>query len=453
MTRATRRATHRLAPGRDARRGTHRLVRHWKPCPNDGRTVVNARRRHSASFLAPLLHALFFVAAATQSAIVPLLPRLSHAYGLSPSAGALLLAAPGLATLAVSMPAGALADRLGARRVTLAATILMAIAATAQAAPSYVLLMVGRLAFGLAFGIVWTSGVAWMSGSHGESGSPRLGAVATSAAVGMVAGPAIGGVLADQFGLSIPFLVVATLAGVLAGALKGQPDAADHAANDARDTSLRSLTRRAPRQPGVVTGAAVLAISGAVSGVTQLLVPLELHRAGFSAGATGVAFSAAAGVYIVVSALVVRLGRRATTVVSAALAGLTLSLSLLPATVSSSAAILVAVLVTSTAPRAVVSTIAYPLATDSAARGGLADGLVIGLLNGTWAGGLVLAPLFAGAVDQAAGPAPAYLIAVVPGVLGAMWLLRRRPKSDRAPAKNATFERPTAEHELTTATA
>ena len=406
-----------------------------------------------AELLVPLLHALFFVAAATQSAIVPLLPRLSHAYGLSPSAGALLLAAPGLATLAISMPAGALADRLGARRVTIAATALMAAAAAAQAAPSYGLLMAGRVAFGLAFGIVWTSGVAWMSGAQGESGSPRLGAVATSAAVGMVAGPAIGGVLADQFGLSAPFLVVAALAGALGVALRAQPDAARQSEKLTRHTSLRALARIAPNQPGVVTGAAVLMISGAVGGVIQLLVPLELHHAGFSAGATGIAFSAAAGLYIVVSALVVKLGRRATTVASAALAGLALSLALLPAAFAAGAVALVGVLVVSTVPRAVISTVAYPLATDSAARGGLADGLVIGLLNGTWAGGLVLAPLLAGAVDQMAGASTAYFVAIVPGALGALWLLARTtieetvraPDEARAPAR---ADPPTAEYEL-----
>jgi predicted MFS family arabinose efflux permease len=375
--------------------------------------------------LVPLLHALFFVAAATQSAIVPLLPRLSHAYGLSPTAGALLLVAPGLATLAISMPAGVFADRLGARRVTLVATVLMCAAALAQAAPSYLVLIGGRLAFGLAFGTVWTTGVAWMSRSQGEAGAPHLGAVATSAAVGMVAGPAIGGVLADRFGLASPFLSVAVLSAALAIGLWCQ-SAVPRAASVAQNNSLRDFARIAPRQPGVLTGALVLAVSGAVGGVAQLLVPLELHRAGFTAGATGVAFSAAAAVYIVISALVVKLGRRATTVRWAALAALALALSLLPATVGSGATVLVSVLLLSTAPRAIVSTVAYPLATESAAGARLGDGVVIGMLNGTWAVGLVIAPLIAGALDQAAGPGVAYLTAVIPGALIALWLLARR---------------------------
>jgi predicted MFS family arabinose efflux permease len=342
----------------------------------------------------------------------------------------LLLAAPGLATLAVSMPAGAFADRLGARRVTVAATFLMAAAALAQAAPAYSILIVGRLAFGLAYGIVWTTGVAWMAGSQAEVGSPRLGAVATSAAVGMVAGPAIGGILADQIGLSAPFLIVAGLAAALALAFAFQPAPPPRPTQPNRATSIRDLTSGLTANRGVLTAAAVLAIGGAVGGVTQLLVPLELHRAGFSASATGVAFSAAAGVYIVVSALVVRLGRRATTVRAAALAALALALSLLPGTFEVGAWAVIGMLLLSTAPRAIVGTVSYPLATDSAAATELGNGLVIGLLNGTWAAGLVLAPLLAGALDQAAGPSAAYLVAVVPGALGAVWLTwRPRVKS------------------------
>jgi hypothetical protein len=104
-----------------------------------------------------------------------------------------------------------------------------------------------------------------------------------------------------------------------------------------------------------------------------------------------------------VSAVVMRLGRRATTVRSIALAGLMLALSLVLATLGAGTMLLVGVLLLSTAPRAVVGAVAYPLATDPAAAADLGDSVVIGLLTGTWAMGLVLAPLVAGAVDQFAG--------------------------------------------------
>jgi predicted MFS family arabinose efflux permease len=466
------RGEHTLAQARratlsQARRASHRALAQarrasLRAAAHPGRGLSRATERASEpGLLAPFLHALFFVAAAAQSAIVPLLPRLSHTYGLSPSATALLLAAPGLATLAVSMPAGALADRLGARRVTVAATALMCAASLAQAAPSYPLLIAGRLAFGVAFGIVWTSGVVWMSGAYGEAGSPRIGAVVTSGAVGMVAGPAVGGVLADLLGLSAPFVVVSVLAAALAIGLRLQSEPASRTtANAPRHNSLRALVRIAPNHPGVLAGAAVITISGMVGGVTQLLVPLQLHQAGFSASATGLVFSSAAGVYIVVSALVVRLGRRATTVRWAALAALGLALSLFPATVAPGAIAVIAALLLSTAPRAAVSTVSYPLATASAARGNLADGLVIGFLNCTWGAGLVLAPLLAGAVDQVAGASTAYFVAIVPGTLGALSLLARSPREEtgtgafegRGAAEPSRSDPPTAEHELVPAT-
>jgi predicted MFS family arabinose efflux permease len=263
----------------------------------------------------------------------------------------------------------------------------------------------------------------------------------------MVAGPAIGGVLGDQFGVSAPFLIVSVLSVALAFGLVWQSESARRPGATPRHNSLRALVAVAPSHPGVLAGAVVITISGAVGGITQLLVPLQLHQAGFSASATGLVFSSAAAVYIVASALVVRLGRRATTARWAAAAALLLALALLPATLAPGAGAVIAALLISTAPRAAVSTVSYPLATGSAARGGLADGLVVGFLNGTWAAGLVLAPLLAGAVDQTAGPSAAYLVAIVPGALGALWLLLR-PRPEPAPTNATVADAPTAEHEL-----
>lgn len=131
-----------------------------------------------------LLYALFLVSGVAQAAIVPLLPRLAEVYDLAPSETALLLALPGLATLAVSVPAGLVADRFGARRATLAAGALLAAACLLQAAPSLALLVSGRILFGVAFGVVWTTGMAWLSeidtgtkggGSGRRSRAPRSG--------------------------------------------------------------------------------------------------------------------------------------------------------------------------------------------------------------------------------------------------------------------------------------
>src|ERR1700722_20325326 len=150
---------------------------------------IQPRARLAPRQLLLLLYALFFVAGVAQAAIVPLLPRLAGVYGLSPSETALLLALPGLATLTVSVPAGLAADRFGARRVTLAAGVLLGVSCLAQAAPSLGVLLGGRIAFGVAFGVVWTTGLAWLAEIDPAAAGGRLGPSVTCSSVGVMIGP------------------------------------------------------------------------------------------------------------------------------------------------------------------------------------------------------------------------------------------------------------------------
>jgi len=191
------------------------------------------------------IYSLFLVAGIAQAAIVPLLPRLSSQYGLSPSETGLLLALPGLATLAVSVPAGVAADRLGARRCTVLAGAVLCVSCVAEAAPSLALLLVGRALFGVAYGVVWTTGVAWLAeldtaeraaaerdtaeraarerdtaerdpAERGiRSGGSRIGPSVTCASVGMMLGPAVGGFLAGAGATGLPFLLIAIVAAIV----------------------------------------------------------------------------------------------------------------------------------------------------------------------------------------------------------------------------------------------
>ena len=100
-----------------------------------------------------LIGALILVSAAAQFALVPVMPVYAHRLGLSGFEQGMVLGATGLATLVVSVPAGTLADRFGARRITLAAGLLMAAATAAQAlAGDFTVLFAARLAFGAGYG-------------------------------------------------------------------------------------------------------------------------------------------------------------------------------------------------------------------------------------------------------------------------------------------------------------
>ncbi|HEY1566016.1 MAG TPA: MFS transporter [Solirubrobacteraceae bacterium] len=423
------------------------------------------RRFFSRSFPASvsiwLVYGLFLIAGVASAAIVPLLPRMSAHFGLSASQTALLLALPGLATLAVSVPSGIAADRIGARGVTIGAGALLCLACAAQALPSLAAVLAGRIVFGVAFGVVWTSGMAWLADLNEARGGSGLGAAVTCSSMGVMLGPAVGGVLAQHIGLGAPFAVIAIAAAVIVMPLAlgtttmrwtspapavaasdlpleiayFQPPVSDSpgAGGSASPRALLALVRR----PRVAAAAGALVVSGAVSSASQLLVSGGLHRLGLSTDRIGLAFSVAAVCYIVVSSVVVRLGDRVQTLKFNALSTAALAVALVPALASTGIVALVMALILTAGPRAVIGTIAYNLASQRDDDPG-SDGVVFGMLNGAWAASTVLVPLLAGVVEQAAGIELAYLAVIMlslgiavwllAGVAGQVWLLR-----DRAP--------------------
>jgi MFS family permease len=364
-----------------------------------------------------LVYGLFVACGVAQSAIVPLLPHLSARYGLSASETALLLAVPGLATLAVSVPAGLAADRYGARRVTLAAGLLLCVSCLAQAGQSLALLMAGRIAFGIAFGVVWTTGVAWLAeldDGTGAGGSTRLGPAVTCSSVGVMFGPAVGGLLGQIAGPGLPFVLIAGVtAAVVAPLALGSTSAVERAVAPEVPRRRRQPPRGAVlallRRPGFAAAAGGLVVAGAVSGSSQLLITAGLHADGVSTGRIGLAFSAAAVGYIAVSSTIVKLGKRAQTLRFNALATALLAMAMVPALASGAVAALVVALVLCSVPRAAVSTIAYALPSV-----GDRDGFVIGILNGAWAAAMVLTPVLAGALEQHGGAQLSYLAVIVP---------------------------------------
>jgi len=384
-----------------------------------------------------LLYGLFAVAGVAQAAIVPLLPRLAGRFALSPTETALLLALPGLAMLAVSVPAGLAADRFGARRMTLGAGVLLAVSCLAQASPSLALLLAGRVVFGVAYGVVWTTGVAWLAGLDGPAGAAPLGPSITCSSVGIMIGPAVGGVLAEAAGLSAPFLAIAIVAAALVVPLSlcvpegrrraVRPAGGDDGGSGANRGARLSLddVARLVRRPGVGAAAGALVVSGAVSGASQLLISGGLHRLGLSTGRIGLAFSAAALGYIAVSAAVVRLGPRTHSLRFNALSTCLLAVALVPALAGRGASALIAALILSAAPRAAVSTIAYALAATPDGEESGRDGLVFGLLNGAWAAAMVLMPLLAGSLEEHGGARAGYLAVIVPCCAVALWLVAR----------------------------
>jgi MFS family permease len=343
-----------------------------------------------------LMYGLILASAAAQFALVPVMPGYAHRLGLSGFQQGLVLGATGLATLAVSVPAGTLSDRFGARRITLAAGLLMAIATFAQAlAASFPALLAARLAFGAGYGVLWTAGLCWLAAADG----PRaLSGSVASAGVGGVAGPAVSGALTEHLGLAVPLLATAAGFAVITGGLAALrvPAAGTAGSGPAAPGRLRA----AGRDGAIIAASAAVVIAGLSTGACALLVPAQLHRSGASSGQIGLVFAAAGILFAAGSALVTVAGRRAVTlpVICAGMLVLTAALSL--GVLSTASLALVVMLCVTTAARSVLWTVSYPLAATAAGRRGIGLGAAMGLLNGIWAATAVIGPLAAGLAAQ-----------------------------------------------------
>ena len=374
------------------------------PLPNGEDIVLQAARTTAEGRLFRLLiGALILVSAAAQFALVPVMPVYARGLGLSGFEQGMVLGATGLATLVVSVPAGTLADRFGARRITLTAGLLMAAATAAQAlAGDFPALLAARLAFGAGYGMVWTAGLCWLAGAA-VGGPNALGGSVASAGVGGVAGPAISGALAQSLGLAVPLLATAAIFAVITaglGVLRVPPGpAAPHQAHTRGE-------RPALKHRDLIGAGAAVVTAGLSTGACALLVPARLHAAGASPGQIGLAFAAAGILFAVGSALTAAVGRRAVNLPVTCAGMLVLVAALALAVVGTTPLPLVAMLCVTTAARSVLWTVSYPLAAVDA--GGTGVGASVGLLNVIWAATAVVGPLGAGLAAEHLGAPAAF---------------------------------------------
>jgi MFS family permease len=352
-----------------------------------------------------LMYGLILTSAAAQFALVPVMPVYAHRLGLSGFQQGLVIGATGLAALAVSVPAGTLSDRFGARRITLAAGLLMAAAIFGQAlAGNFPALLAARLAFGAGYGVLWTAGLCWLAA--GAGGPRALSGSVASAGVGGVAGPAISGALTEHLGLAVPLLAAsAGFAVITAGlaALRMPPGPVAPRG----ETAIASL-RAAGRERGVIGAAAAVVTAGLSTGACALLVPAQLHQAGASSGQIGLVFAVAGTLFAVGSALITMVGRRAVNLPVTCVAMLALTAALALGVLSAAPLMLIVMLCAATAARSVLWTVSYPLAAEAAGRRGIGMGASVGLLNGIWAATAVLGPLGAGLAAQHLGGRAAF---------------------------------------------
>jgi MFS transporter, DHA1 family, multidrug resistance protein len=267
------------------------------PCVFSCRGSVNFPRQ------APGLTAVAFTVALGYGIAAPAIPEFARQLGVSTAAAASVISAFALVRVAGALPAGRLVNRLGERAVMVTGIAVVAASSVlAGFSGSFAQLIVLRGAGGLG-SAMYTVGAQTMllatvpAGQRGRA----TGLFSGGFLVGAIAGPAVGGLVAE-WSLRAPFVIYGTLLIVpavitavmlgdrpRAAASGGQAGAGGQAGPAGQPLAglARALRSRVFRAAASATFADGFAATGVRSAIVPLFVLAVLHR---SAAWTGIGF-------------------------------------------------------------------------------------------------------------------------------------------------------------------
>ena len=357
--------------------------------------------RRSRALAVALVTFSTFTDIVAYSVAVPVLPDLSRKLGASPTMIGLLFASFGVTLLSVSIPMGAVSDRIG-RKVPMVGGLLALAAATLLFAYSDGLpwLFAARLVQGAADAITWVVGFALIADRYGPEERGRVsGIVMSGTSIAFMVGPSIGGWLYEIGGIRAPFLLVAGLAlfGALAFLWLDIPRPVAETEPVPMGVVLRS-------RPVAICAAVVVAISATLT-MEEPVLPLFLSaKLGLGPARLGLVFACGAVASAILHPLYGRLadrfgGRRMM------LTGLPLVACILPLinlTWSFQSTIGFFILNTMAVSMVITPSLTFMAEAVSSAGAG-SFGVGYGLYNMAWGAGLLCGPAIAGFVYERAG--------------------------------------------------
>jgi NNP family nitrate/nitrite transporter-like MFS transporter len=382
---------------------------------------VRAPRRLTA-----LVGALVFLDLVLWFAVAPLLPGWEHSLHLSKAESGIVVGAYSAAVLVASVPAGSLADRFGPRRVTIAATLLFAVAAPLHAFVGSFAELVGlRFAAGVFSAVSWSAALAWAIGSVPPRERGRTAAVINMGLpLGAIAGPLFGGPLVHLAGQKAAMAGLGALVLLLGAAASREPEvgAPEHEQVPLRD-SIRVVVR-----DSWLLSAMVALIVLAIAGTTmQTLGSLHLAAKGLSDSGVGAAFTAVAIAGALTTFAISRISDRVGRLKLVGIGTLMLAPCLAAMALPLGTALFVTAMVACGISQSIGFTASYPLAADGAERAGVGQGVAMGLLSVSWGIGALVGPVLTGAVAQLVDDSSAFLLAgtlALAAALGVRWRTR-----------------------------
>lgn len=168
-----------------------------------------------------LLAVAMFLFVCATNILTPLLPVIRDDFGVSISTAGVIVGSYGLARLAVDLPAGFLADRVGHRRLSAIAVVVLIVSSlVGLASPTVEVLIAVRVGSGIAVGILAMVVLAALSATASYANRGKVMSlfhVANNAGIALY--PLIGGVIGAVTDWRLTFLVTAVCAIVAAALL------------------------------------------------------------------------------------------------------------------------------------------------------------------------------------------------------------------------------------------
>jgi MFS transporter, DHA1 family, solute carrier family 18 (vesicular amine transporter), member 1/2 len=365
------------------------------------RFVVNMRS--SRVVAVALVTFATFTDIVAYSIAVPVLPDLSRRLGASPTMIGFLFASFGVTLLTVSMPMGAVSDRIGRRLPLVGGLIVLALASLLFAFGSGLpWLFAARLTQGAADAITWVVGFALIADLYPSTSRGRItGIVMMGTSFAFMIGPSLGGWLYELGGMRLPFIAVAVMAAVGAAAFLWLDIPTRHTDHD--PVPMRLVVR----VPAIaLCGLAVLAISSTIS-MLEPVNALHLGEFGLNPARIGMVYGVAAVVTTLLHPIyghaADRWGARRMTMVGLALSGVVMPL--VSRSWNFESAVALFVLQASVAAMAITPSLAF-MGEATSQAGVQSFGVAYGLYNLAWGAGLLSGPAAGGFLYERIGFTP-----------------------------------------------
>ena len=281
-----------------------------------------------------------------QGIISPVLPLYAQSFGVGTAMIGLTIAVFGAARLVVNLPAGFISERYGRRVLLFGGPAVTALGSLAGGlAPTFAWLIASRFVAGAGSAMYMTGAIILLTDITTDENRGRLMSIYQgSMLMGISLGPAVGGFVAEGFGLAAPFFLVAVLAVMaMAWSFGRMPETVD-ILRDASRTGDGGEVQLSPRQttrqsvlslltrPGfLLVCLLTMSIFLTRTGGRLTLLPLVgENRLGLSPGALGLVFTMMIVLNLAVlmptGTLIDKIGRKAVIVPSALVTGVALVL-------------------------------------------------------------------------------------------------------------------------------